>query len=209
MWNGAPGSSIASAASSAAANGSTSVNAPSLVACMCAKSSTGRTQSTLRRDREHVLERAEVAHAAHHLDAERHRAVLRLEPLAQLAELLDDGGERLLARRGRAGSRGGRRPARRRQRCAMPAEWSSIPSAMLNFLSRSAWPMKPASGACTESAMSGSRASSPSRSAHVVVHPEAALEVDLAGGVAALDEERDGRLRALPAKERAPGRAAG
>jgi hypothetical protein len=38
MWNGAPGSSTSSAPSSAAANGSTSVKAPSLVACMCAKS---------------------------------------------------------------------------------------------------------------------------------------------------------------------------
>jgi hypothetical protein len=44
MWNGASGASTSSAASSASANGSTVVNAPSLVACMCAKSSTGRTQ---------------------------------------------------------------------------------------------------------------------------------------------------------------------
>src|ERR671935_4002 len=43
MWNGAPGSMTASAAASASANGSTLVNAPSDVACMCAKSSTGRT----------------------------------------------------------------------------------------------------------------------------------------------------------------------
>jgi len=48
MWNGAPGSSTSSAASSAAAKGSTSVKAPSLVACMWAKSSTGRTQPSRR-----------------------------------------------------------------------------------------------------------------------------------------------------------------
>src|SRR6266542_2568279 len=46
MWNGAPGSITSSAASRADAKESTSVKAPSLVACMCAKSSTGRTKST-------------------------------------------------------------------------------------------------------------------------------------------------------------------
>jgi len=46
MWNGLPGSITSSTASSAAVNGSTSVKAPSLVACMCAKSRTGRTQPT-------------------------------------------------------------------------------------------------------------------------------------------------------------------
>ena len=76
---------------------STSVNAPSLVACRWAKSSTGRTQPSRDGDRDDVVERAELADAAHHLDAERHRAVLPLEPLAQRAELLDDGVERLLA----------------------------------------------------------------------------------------------------------------
>ena len=52
----------------------------------------------LRGDREDVLGGAELADAAHHLDAERHAAALALEPLAQLGELLDHGGERLLAR---------------------------------------------------------------------------------------------------------------
>ena len=41
-------------------------------------------------DRQHVVERAELAHAAHHLDPERDAAPLRLEPLAQVAELVDD-----------------------------------------------------------------------------------------------------------------------
>ena len=70
---------------------------------------------------------------------------------------------------------------------AIPAEWSSIPTAMFSFLPRSAWPMKPAIGACTESTIPCSRASSPNARGEVVVHPEAALEVDLAGGVAALE----------------------
>ena len=120
----------------------------------------------LRGDREDVLGRAELADAAHHLDPERHAAALALEPLAQLGELLDDRGERLLARRGRAGSRGGGRRASRRPATATPAEWSSIPIAMRCFLSRSTWPMNPASGACTERTIFASRASSPKRSAH-------------------------------------------
>ena len=40
--------------------------------------------------------------------------------------------------------------------------------------------MKPAIGACTESAMSAARASSPKPRRELVAHPEAALEVDLA-----------------------------
>ena len=56
---------------------STSVKAPSVVACMCAKSITGRTQSSARRDLDDVVDRAELADAAHHLDAERDGAVLR------------------------------------------------------------------------------------------------------------------------------------
>ena len=97
MWNGAPGSSTASVASSAAANASTSVNAPSLVACMCAKSSTGRTQSTC----------DAIASTSSIVPSSRTRpitstpngtsAVLRLEPRAQVAELVDDVGDRLLA----------------------------------------------------------------------------------------------------------------
>jgi hypothetical protein len=50
-----------------------------------------------RRDLAHVLERPDLADATHHLDPERHRAVLGLEPLAQLAELLHDRVDRLLA----------------------------------------------------------------------------------------------------------------
>jgi len=48
-------------------------------------------------DLDHVVEAADLADASHHLDAERHRTVLALEPLPQLAELLADRVERLLA----------------------------------------------------------------------------------------------------------------
>ena len=50
-----------------------------------------------RRDLDHVVDRPELAHAAHHLDPERHGAVLALETLAQLTELVDDRVDRLLA----------------------------------------------------------------------------------------------------------------
>ena len=48
-----------------------------------------------RRDREHVIERAEVAHTPHHLDAERYCAVLLLQAQAQHSELLHDAVERI------------------------------------------------------------------------------------------------------------------
>ena len=51
-----------------------------------------------RGDRADVVDRAEVAHATHHLDAERHQPILLLEPRAQLSELLDHGVDRVLAR---------------------------------------------------------------------------------------------------------------
>ena len=48
---------------------------------------------------------------------------------------------------------------------AIPAEWSSIPTAIRCFLSRSTWPMKPAIGACTERAIFASRARRRTRAA--------------------------------------------
>ena len=57
--------------------------------------------------------------------------------------------------------------------------------------------MKPAMGACTESAMPASRGHAAEALRPRIVHPEAALEVDLAGRVTALEQELDGLLRAL------------
>ena len=51
--------------------------------------------------------------------------------------------------------------------------------------------MKPNSGACTESATSAVARRLAEPLGPRVVHPEAALEVDLAGVVAALEQERD------------------
>ena len=42
----------------------------------------GPHPAAARRDRDHVLERADLAHAAHDLDAERNSAALLLQPLA-------------------------------------------------------------------------------------------------------------------------------
>ena len=67
--------------------------------------------------------------------------------------------------------------------------------------------MKPAIGAWTERAIFASRARSPNSRGPVVVHPEAALEVDLAGVEAALPEERDRRRRALAPRVRGQGRS--
>src|SRR4029077_18544794 len=111
MWNGARGGSTTSAASSASRNGSAAVYAPSLVACMCAKSSTGRTQP-VRREISITSSRLggagppppppppqrRGAGRPHPRDADGAGAPLPLEPLAQLAELLDDRVDRRLAR---------------------------------------------------------------------------------------------------------------
>ena len=64
---------------------------------MWAKSSTGRTKSTAAAIASTSSTVPEVADAAHHLDAEGDEAVLRLEPLAEVAELVDDVCDRLLA----------------------------------------------------------------------------------------------------------------
>ena len=118
------------------------------------------------RDLDDVVHRAEIADAPHHLDPERHRAILRLEPLAQRAELLDDRVDRIVA------FRPSRKPGWKTTSSAplaatIPALRSSAPTADVNLRPlASRCPMKPKSGACTESAMSFSRASSPRRSAN-------------------------------------------
>ena len=97
MWNGAPRGRTRLAAASTSWNAFTVVNAPSLVACMCAKSITGRTQASRDEMAEDVVEAAEVVDPAHDLDAECDAAVLRLDPLAEVDELRDDRRNRLLA----------------------------------------------------------------------------------------------------------------
>ena len=84
-----------------------------------------------------------------------------------VAELLDDGVDRVLAAASEEEARDGRRRARRRSRPRCPALRSRAPTADVNFRPlASRWPMNPNSGAWTESATSCSRASSPRRSAN-------------------------------------------
>ena len=139
---------------------------------MCAKSSTGRTQPS----------RREISTTSSTEPSSRTRPITSIPNGTARSFRSAARGARRAARRpsrsppracGRAGSRGGRRRARRPAAFAIPAEWSSMPTAMFSFLPRSAWPMKPAIGACTESTMSslarelaerGRRSRSPSRS---------------------------------------------
>ena len=133
MWNGAPGSSTSSAASSAAANGSTSVNAPSLVACMWAKSSTGRTQPS----------RLEISSTSSRLPISRTRPITsipngtarslassrsRSSPSCSQIDLI--AAARVRPSRKPGWKTTGSAPAA----FAIPAEWSSIPIAMLQLL---------------------------------------------------------------------------
>src|ERR1044072_8280780 len=100
MWNGAPGSSTASPFASASAKGSTVVNAPSEVACMCAKSSTGRTQP------QRLEISTNTSHAPHAAPApppyppapNGPPPFFLPQPRPQLAELLDHRVQRVLAR---------------------------------------------------------------------------------------------------------------
>ena len=164
MWKGAPGSSTASALSSTAAKPSASVKAPSVVACMCAKSITGRTQS--RRDAISTTWSIEPSSltrpitstpngTARSFDSSFSRSVPERATTSSIvcsrraaepeAGVDDD----------HLGARGGGDPGGAVERAERH----------LDFFS-SGWPGNANSGACTESAMSCSRASSPNRSAH-------------------------------------------
>ena len=149
------------------------------------------------RDLEHVVEGAEVADASHDLDSEGHGAVLALQPLAERAELLDDRVDRgfpwplekktgvedhdlRAARRGDAGA-----PVERADRRG------ELAAARLDMAHEA-----------EERRVHGERdvvlaGELPEPFRERVVHPEAALEVDLARGVAPLDKDLDCGLRRL------------
>jgi tetratricopeptide (TPR) repeat protein len=112
-WNGASGLENAVGELEPSRNGSASRNAPSLVACMCAKSRTGRTQSR-RREISTTSSTDPRSRTRPITSIPKGTAFLRLEPLAQCAELIERPRRSQLRVRGRAGSRGGRRPALRR-----------------------------------------------------------------------------------------------
>jgi len=164
MWNGAPGSSTSSAASRASANGSTSVNAPSLVACMCAKSSTGRTQPrrlaiSITSSRLPISRTRPITSTpngtARSLPSSRWRSSVSCSQIESIAA----------ARSRPSRNPGWKTTSSAPAALATPAEWSSIQIAMFSFLPRSACPMKPAIGACTDRVTFAVRASSPNSAA--------------------------------------------
>ena len=157
---------------------------------MWAKSSTGRIQSTRSRDREHVVDRPELAHSAHHLDPERHAAALLLEPLAELAGLLDDVVERLLplAAEQEAGMEDHELGAGRdRDPCGVVEH----PDRHVQLLAA----LRVAHEAGDRRMDGEDDPVLPRELAEPlgprVVHPELALEVHFAGGIAALEQQFD------------------
>ena len=155
------------------------------------------------RDLEHVRRRAELTDPSHDLDAEGNRAILLLQARAQFAQLLDDGVDRgvALAAEQEPGVEHDRLGPRAPRDAGRVVEH---PDGHVQLLA--------ALGVAHEARdrrMDGEDDSSGSRQLAEalrpgVVHPELALEVDLAGRVALLLEEGDRRLRALAGRN--PGR---
>jgi predicted ATPase/class 3 adenylate cyclase len=147
-------------------------------------------------DLEHVVDAPEIADSAHHLDPEWNGTILPLQPLAQLLQLLDDGVDGLLA-------------APAQQEAWM--EDHDLGSARLGDPRRVIQhadghvQLLPPLGVAHEARDRSVHGEDDSRLAgelpeplcELVAHPEPSLEVDLAGGVASLDEEGDGFLGAL------------
>ena len=131
--------------------------------------------------------------SAHDLDAERHRAILAHEALAKLAELLDDRVNRVLARSTEEEARVEHDDlcARSLRDPGRVIEHSDSHVQLLAALGvtheAGDWRMH---GQCN--VMLPGKLSELLRK--LVVHPEAALEVDLAGGQLPLEQRGDRRL---------------
>ncbi len=144
-------------------------------------------------DFENVLEASQLAHSPHHLDPERDRSVLGEKPVAQLAELLADVVE-----------------------CRLPCAAEEVAGMEHNELgpgclgdaggvvehTHRALVLRPSIDVAEERckrrmdrendpALRGELAQP---HGELLLHPEATLEVELAGRVRALDEELDRRL---------------
>ena len=137
------------------------------------------------RDREDVLGCPKLADTAHDLDSERHGPVLALEPLAQLCELLADRGDRDVALAAQQEARmeddelGAGRPGDAGRVVEHPDRHSLL-----------LVPLDMPHEACDRRVDGEHEPGLASEAAEAlrprIVHPEAALEVDLAGGMAAL-----------------------
>ena len=148
----------------------------------------------LRGDLADVVDRAQLAHAAHDLDPERHGAILPLEPLAQLGQLLDDRGDRVLARSAEQEARVehddlGARGLRDAGRVVEHADGHVELLAALGVAHEAR------DRRVDRQRDVGCRAPLAEIGREVVVHPEAPLEVDLAGREPALEQRVDRRCR--------------
>jgi hypothetical protein len=153
-----------------------------------------------RRDRDHVLEAAQLAHTTHHLDAERDVAPLRREPLPQLAELVDDRGDRGIALPAEQEARmeDDRRGAARAREPGRVIEHPDGHPQLLAALGVADEGRDRRVDRERDIRLPPKRA----KAAGVVpVHPEAAREVDLAGGVAVLHERLHGILGSLAGRD--------
>ena len=114
MWNGASGARTPSTSASASSNGRC-LDEGAVARRVHVREVDHRSHPPCAAaDLDAVVERAEVADPAHHLDAERHRTALALQALPHDCELLDDRRRSRPPGSVRAGTRGGRRRARRR-----------------------------------------------------------------------------------------------
>ncbi len=144
------------------------------------------------RDLDDVVHRSEVAYPAHHLDPERDAAILRFEPLAQRRQLLDHGVERVLSAPSEqeAGVEHDELRAARGHDAGAAVEGADsrreLPPARLEV----AHEPEQRSVDGERDVVLARELAEPLRER--VVHPEAALEVDLARRVAALEQELDG-----------------
>ena len=153
-----------------------------------------------RRDREHVLRGAELAHASHDLDAERHRAVLLLQPLTQLAQLLDDGVDRGLALAAEQEARvedDDLGPGRLRDAGGVVEH----PDGHVQLLAALGVTHEAGDRRVDREDDAGLAGQLAEALGPRVVHPELPLEVDLAGREAALLEELDRLLGALARRD--------
>jgi hypothetical protein len=148
-------------------------------------------------DREHVLGRPELADAAHDLDPERDRTVLALEPLAQLAELLDDRVDRVrpLAAEQEARVKDDELGAGSLGDSGRVVEHPDGHSLLLVALDM---PHEPGDRRVDGEHDPGLASELAEALRPGVIHPELTLEVDLAGRVPALLKEHDRCLRTLP-----------
>jgi hypothetical protein len=193
MWNGASGGITASAPARISSNVDVSVKPPSVTAWRWAKSDWADPARACR-DREDVVRGPKLAYAAHDLDSERNGAVLLLQPLAQLAELFDhrvDRGVALTAEQ----ETGVEDDDLRTGSLCDAGGMVEHPDSHVELLATLGMPHE----ACDRCVDGEDDARVARQFAELlgprIVHPELALEVDLAGGVATFLEQCDGLLR--------------